>query len=89
MSLDVVVFKVTLVTSTLVTVTTQESVIFLPSGVISSAVTVIVAVPAFTPVTVPPATVATVSLLLLHFTFWFVALLGVNIGVRTASGSPT
>ena len=54
------------------TVTVQVAVL-LPSSV----VTVMVAVPALTAVTVPFCTVATLVLLLVHVTFWFVALAGI------------
>jgi hypothetical protein len=75
-----VLFKDTLVTATvpllLVTVTEQVAVL-LPSKV----VTVIVALPAETALTVPPDTVATDVLLLLHDTFLFVALEGETVAL--------
>ena len=56
---------------------------------LSAVVTVIVAVPAPTAVTLPVAsTVATLSLSLLHVTFLLVALSGVMVAVR-GSVSPT
>ena len=47
----------------------------------SSVATVMVAVPALTAVTVPFYTVATLVLLLVHVTFWFVALDGCTVAV--------
>jgi DNA-binding XRE family transcriptional regulator len=71
-------------TATLLTVTVQNAV--LPP---SAVVTVIVAVPALTPVTTPPVdTVTTVGLSLIHVTFWFVALVGV-IATKRVSVPPT
>jgi len=67
-----------------VTVTLQAAVL-LPSAVF----TVMVAVPAATALTSPPAdTVATEVLLLLHVTFWFVAVEGAMVAIRS-SASPT
>jgi cytochrome b561 len=62
------------------TVTVQEAV--LPP---SEVVTIMVAIPALTPVTKPLFdTVATAVLLLLHVTFLFVALAGVMVGIRVS-----
>ena len=75
-----VLFKLTPVTATVgfFTVTLHVAV-FDPSFV----VTVIVALPAATPFTVPFAsTVATFVLLLFHVTSWFVALLGATVAVN-------
>ena len=71
---------VTPVTFTVAAVTViAEVAVFAPSCV----VTVIVAVPAATPVTNPAAlTVATLVLLLLQLTFWFVALAGAIVAVN-------
>jgi len=72
--------RVTPLTGTGLTVTVQAAVL-LPSAV----VTVIVAVPAATAVTTPPAvTVATVGAPLLHVTFWLVALEGVIVALRVS-----
>ena len=72
------------VTEGRVTVTLQAAVL-LPSTVVA----VIVAVPAETAVTTPPAeTVALALLQLLHVTFWLVALEGAIVG-RRVSVSPT
>jgi hypothetical protein len=63
-----------------VTVTAQVAV--LPP---SSVLTIIVAVPGLTAVTIPFVdTEATAALLLLHVTFWFVALLGAIVGMRVS-----
>jgi hypothetical protein len=79
-----VLSRVTPVTVTGFTLTVQEAV--LPPLAV---VTVIVAVPTPAAVTVPASdAVATYILLLLHITFWFVALAGVIAGVRV-SVSPT
>ena len=74
-----VLFKVTPVTATLLTVTVQVAVL-LPSSV----VTVIVAVPAATAVTTPPDTVATDVLLLIQLTVLFAALEGATAAVRVS-----
>jgi len=75
-----VLFKITPLTATGLTVTVQEAV--LPP---STVVTVIDAVPTLTPLTTPLVdTVATAVLLLLHVTFWFVALAGVIAAVRSS-----
>jgi hypothetical protein len=62
-----------------VTLTAQLAV-FPPSSVL----TVMVAFPADTPATVPPATVATALLLLLHDTFLFSALEGETVAVKVS-----
>jgi hypothetical protein len=76
-------FKLTPVTPTvpppLVTLTEQVAVL-LPSKV----VTVIVALPAETALTVPPDTLATALLLLLHDTFLLVALEGETVALRVS-----
>jgi hypothetical protein len=77
-------FKVTPVTATFpplpaLTVTAQVAVL-LPSAV----VTVIVSLPAATALTVPPDTVATVLLLLLHVTFLFEALESATVAVNVS-----
>jgi hypothetical protein len=78
-----VLFRDTPVTATvllpLVTLTEQVAVL-LPSKV----VTVIVAFPAETALTVPPDTLATALLLLLHDTFLFVALEGETVALRVS-----
>jgi hypothetical protein len=78
-----VLFKDTPVTATLLvpleTLTAQVAVL-LPSKV----VTVMVALPAETALTVPPDTLATVLLLLLHDTFLFVALEGETVALRVS-----
>ena len=77
--LKVVLFKVTPVTATLLTVTVQVAVTPLPSW----AVAVIVAVPALTPVTTPlELTVATDVLELDQVTALSAALLGVTVAVK-------
>ena len=71
-------FNVTLVTGFVGALTvTSHAAVLLPSAV----VTVMVALPAFTAVTVPSATVATCSLLLLHVTVWLVAFAGSTVAV--------
>ena len=76
-------FNVTPVTATgaLVTVTVQDAVLV----VSLSEVTVILAVPAATPVTTPPVTVATALLLLLQVTFLSVAVDGATVATRVFS----
>jgi hypothetical protein len=67
------------VTTTEFTVTAQVAVL-LPSAV----VTVMVALPSATALIVPPDTIATVVLLLLHVTFLFVALEGATVAVNVS-----
>ena len=77
-SVNVVGSNVTLVTGFVGALTvTSHAAVLLPSAV----VTMMVAVPAFTAVTVPSATVATCSLLLLHVTVWLVAFAGSTVAV--------
>jgi hypothetical protein len=69
------------VTGVVVVLTVTEQVaVLLPSAV----VTVIVALPADMAVTIPPETVAMVLLLLLHVTFWLVALEGLMVAVKVS-----
>jgi hypothetical protein len=76
-----VLFRLTLVTGTAAAATVTAQVAFLfPSDV----VTVIVAVPADTAVTVPSSTVATLELLVVQLTVLFVALLGLTVSVRVS-----
>jgi hypothetical protein len=76
--LAVTLDKVT-ATGAAVTVTVQVAV--LPP---SSVLTIIAALPAATALTVPPDTVATAVLLLLHVTFLFVALAGATVAVNVS-----
>jgi len=77
--LEEFLLRVTPVTDTGIDVTvTAQVAVLLPSWV----VTVMLAVPAATPTTVPPLTCATAVLLLDHVTFLLVALLGAMVAVR-------
>ena len=80
-----VLLSFTPVTLTSLSLTVTLHVAVLPP---SSVVTVMVASPAFTPMTLPLATVATASLLDFQVTFWLVAFSGVMVAVRV-SLSPT